>query len=239
MELTEAISIRCSRRTYIIKPIENDKIQILKALVDEANKKGNLHLQLILQNGGAFQHFGKSYGMFSGVENYIALIGKNEPNLNEKLGYYGEKIVLEATRLGLGTCWVGGTFDRASCPCAIREGEIFRAVITIGNVAPEHTLQEKLIIKATHRKTKPLNEFYESDGALPKWFLNGIECAAKAPSAMNKQPVKFYYKDSVVTAKINEAHDYEFIDLGIAKLHFEIGAGGSWEWGSGAAFKKS
>lgn len=237
MELNKAIEMRCSRRTYIDKPIENEKVRILEKLIGDVNKEGNLHLQLVLNDRKAFQGIRKSYGLFTGVQNYIALVGKNDKFFREKIGYYGERVVLEATRLGLGTCWVGGSFDKKSCNCNVEEGEILIAVIAIGNIPAEHTLKEKIIVKMARGKSKAVNEMYESDEVVPDWFKAGMEAVQKAPSGMNKQPVKFYYKNSTVTASVEVTKDNREIDLGISKLHFEIGAkGGKWQWGNGAAF---
>lgn len=236
MELIDAIQIRCSRRSYIEEPISDKKVKLLNELIDKVNIEGDLHLQLILNNGAAFQGIRKSYGLFSGVQNYIALVGKDDKFLREKIGYYGERVVLEATRLELGTCWVGGTFDRKSCACKIEQGETFIAVIAIGNILPEHTLKEKIILKVTRRKSKTVSELYEADCDVPEWFKTGMDAVQKAPSAMNGQPVKFHYKNSIVTAETGN-NDYKEIDLGIAKLHFEIGSkGGKWQWGNGAIF---
>ena len=60
----------------------------------------------------------------------------------------------------------------------------------------------------------------------------------RAPSAMNKQPVMFSYEDGRVRASVSDTTKYLVgFDLGIAKLHFELGSGGgAWEWGSGAEF---
>jgi nitroreductase len=239
MELMQAIEMRCSRRTYIDKPIDNEKVSKIEKLIEDVNKEGNLNLQLILNDGKAFQGIRKSYGLFTGVQNYIALVAKDDGFFREKIGYYGERVVLEATRLGLGTCWVGGSFDKKSCNCSVEEGEILLAVIAIGNISVEHTLKEKIILKAVHGKSKGVTEMYESDEVVPSWFKDGMKAAQKAPSAMNKQPAKFYYKNSIVTASVEGGKDYQEIDLGIAKLHFEIGAkGGKWQWGNGAAFIK-
>jgi nitroreductase len=239
MELNKAIEVRCSRRTYIDKPIDKEKVIILENLIGDINNEGDLHLQLVLNDGKAFQGIRKSYGLFKGVQNYIALVGKEVELFREKVGYYGERIVLEATRLGLGTCWVGGSFDKKSCDCNVEEGEILIAVIAIGNIPVEHTLKEKIILKAVHGKSKAVTEMYEADEEIPSWFKDGMKAVQKAPSAMNKQPVKFYYKNSIVTANVYGGKDYQEIDLGITKLHFEIGArGGKWQWGNGAAFIK-
>ena len=239
MELIEAIEKRCSRRTYIDKPIDDEKVRKLEALIKEGNNEGHLHLQLVLNDGKAFQGIRKSYGLFKGVQNYIALVGKEDKSLREKIGYYGERVVLEATRLGLGTCWVGGSFDKKSCNCSVEKGEVLIAVIAIGNIPVEHTLKEKIIAKMARGKSKAVSEMYESDEVIPDWFEAGMKAVQKAPSAMNKQPVKFYYKNSIVTASVEGGKDYRGIDLGIAKLHFEIGAkGGKWQWGNGGTFIK-
>ena len=112
LSLQDAIKTRRSRRKYIPEPLEQSDIAVLQELIDEYNAKENLDIRLVLDNGEAFKGFRKSYGMFSGVNNYIGLIGnKNDVLNNEKLGYYGELLILHATALGLGTCWVGGTFD--------------------------------------------------------------------------------------------------------------------------------
>lgn len=239
MELNEAIERRCSRRTYIDRPIDDEKVRKLEALIKEGNNEGHLHLQLVLNDGKAFQGIRKSYGLLKGVQNYIALVGKEDKSLREKVGYYGERIVLEATRLGLGTCWIGGSFDKKSCNCSVEEGEVLIAVIAIGNIPVEHTLKEKIILKAVHGKSKEVTEMYEADEEVPNWFKDGMKAVQKAPSAMNKQPAKFYYKNLIVIAKVHGGKDYQEIDLGIAKLHFEIGAqGGKWQWGNGGAFLK-
>lgn len=239
MELNEAIEMRCSRRTYLDKPIDDEKVVKLETLINEGNKEGNLHLQLVLNDGKTFQGIRKSYGLFTGVQNYIALVGKEDKSLRERIGYYGERVVLEATRLGLGTCWVGGSFDKKSCNCSVEEGEILIAVIAIGNIPVEYTLKEKIILKAVHGKSKGVTEMYEAEQETSSWFNDGMKAVQKAPSAMNKQPVKFYYKNSIVTAQVHGGKDYQEIDLGIAKLHFEIGAGdGKWQWGNGATFTK-
>jgi len=123
----------CSRRKYIPEPLDQADIAVLQKLIDEYNAKENLDIRFVLDNGDAFKGFRKSYGMFSGVTNYIGLIGnKNDILNNEKLGYYGELLVLHATVLGLGTCWVGGTFDRKSCPFDLPDGE---SIIALSRLA--------------------------------------------------------------------------------------------------------
>ena len=237
MKLLEAIDKRCSNRKYLATPIEIDVLEKLRYSIEKYNNVANLNIQLILNNGTAFKGLSKSYGLFTGVENYIALVGKEDDNFKEKIGYYGEKIVLEATQLGLGTCWVGGTFDKNLCVCNVNKGEVFFCVITIGYVAPKLSFKEKAISKAMHLKKKSIDELYEADSVLPNWFLDGMVSVQKAPSAVNKQPVTIHYKDGIVSASVKHNLTHESIDMGIAKLHFEIGSGGGiCQWGNNAVF---
>ncbi|MDF2904926.1 MAG: Nitroreductase family protein [Herbinix sp.] len=240
MDLMEAIHVRSSRRTYLETPISQEAVVQLKELIETSNRQGNLSMKLIQNETSAFGKLSKSYGMFRGVRNYILLIGKNETDARERLGYYGERVVLLATQLGLGTCWVGGTFDRSIGDLYVQPGEFFSGVITIGNVERDKSWKERLISKVTHRKTKAISEMIKAEGEVPEWFLEGMRAVQKAPSAVNAQPVTFTYQQGVVSAYVtSEKYGYEKVDLGIAKLHFEIGAGGgSWELKDKGVFHK-
>ncbi len=241
MNLAEAIKVRTSRRTYLETPIAKEAVEKLNALIDEVNHQGKLGLKLIQNEATAFGKLSKSYGMFKGVRNYVLLIGRNEADTKEKLGYYGEKIVLLATQLGLGTCWVGGTFDRSIGDLYIQEGELFCGVITIGHVEADKSWKERLISKATHRKTKEISEMMKVEGDVPEWFHEGMRAVQKAPSAVNAQPVMFTYQKGIVSAyATSEKYGIERLDLGIAKLHFEIGAGGGvWELKEAGVFHRA
>ena len=240
-DLYRAVFQRCSRRNYSDIPLTPEDVEALRALIVELCGNGDRRIRLVLNDGEAFNGFRKSYGVFSGVQNYIALIG-NKPDMVEieKLGYYGEWLVLKATALGFGTCWVCGTFDRASCNLDLTNSERIIGVITIGYVPSKWGGREKLIYSTVRRNTKTLEELYTSDFAAPNWFLAGIKAVQRAPSAANRQPVIFSYTDGVVTAAIEKmSGEYNALDLGIAKLHFEIGAGGGeWEFGNGAKFTR-
>jgi hypothetical protein len=243
MTLKEAIGIRISRRKYTPTPIDQTSVSILQALIEKYNEEANLDIRLVLNNGDAFNNFRKTYGLFSNVQNYITLIlDSQNANGLEKLGYYGELLVLNATILGLGTCWVGGAFDREACPFKLERGKTIACTIVIGNIDIPKT-GEKLFRSASHLKTKPLEKQFTSEGKIPEWFMSGMKAVEKAPAAMNWRPVIFSNKDGVVTASLpNRSEDKTSagmeVDLGIAKLHFELGAGnGKWQWGNGSLFK--
>lgn len=240
MNNLDAINRRQSRRAYQTTPIAPDKVLKLNSLIQEYNAQSGLSIQLIEDGKEAFRGLNITYGMFSGIQSFIAMIGKkSDSNLYEKLGYYGELLVLEATKLGLGTCWIGATFNRKKCPCELQEDENLILIISIGNTLEKKTFKENTIYKLVHRRTKSAEQLYTADGTTPEWFLAGMKTVQKAPSAMNAQPVHFEYKNGVVTAEVSNSNGYQLIDLGIAKSHFEIAAGGKFELGNKGAFVKA
>ncbi|WP_205666586.1 nitroreductase family protein [Aminipila luticellarii] len=239
MDYKHAISIRYSCRSYLPDKIEASIVEKLQASITDYNLLSGLNIQLILNNGDAFSGLSKSYGMFSGVNNYIAMIGRsNGIHEKEKIGYYGEKLVLEATEYGLGTCWVAGTYNKDACVCKLGSREEIYCVIPIGYPAVKKSFKDKLINTVVNTKKKPVKDFFDSKNNIPDWFLEGIKAVQSAPSAVNKQPVKFSFTDdtnetlpSVHAWITSNRYGTEQIDLGIAKLHFEIGASDvDWEW---------
>lgn len=235
-QLLRAIKIRHSRRSYLDKMIPTDD---LISAIDQINTLAGLHIQLVLNNPEAFNSLKKSYGMFRGVKHILALVGpKNDPNLWEKLGYYGEQLVLEATALGLDTCWVGGTYSKHDCLCQILPNEELAAVIVIGYAEKSVTVKEKVIAAISHRRHKTFSQCTKIYDTAPDWFKYGVESALLAPSALNAQPVLFTWKDQKAYASIPEKHKHEQIDLGIAKYHFELAANkGHFKWGNHACFE--
>ena len=243
LNLINAVDVRCSRRKYLEMPVDPTIASKLRAVITEYNQATGIRLELVVNNGKAFSGFTKSYGMFSGVNNYVCLIAdKNNDTAIERLGYYGELLVLHATALGLGTCWVGGAFSRDRMPVKLLDSEKIVCAILMGSTDKKYSFKEKLIHGITHRKTKKAEEMVASNDPLtPDWFMQGMRAVQKAPSALNRQPVMFSYKDGKVYATVKDVpSDTLSIDFGIAKLHFEIGSGGGrWLWGNGEEFVHS
>lgn len=223
MTLIEAIKERHSVRQYTDQPIEEEKLEQLQTLIDEINEEAGLHLQLVIDEPEAFDTSKTArYGSFMGVRNYIALVGPKEKDLQEKLGYYGEKLVLAAQIMGLNTCWVGLTFRKVLGVYEIGEDEKLMGVITIGYGENQ----------GEKRKTRLPHNLSRADvDEPPKWFRRGVECAMLAPTAMNQQKFTLTLEGSTVTAKAGMGYCTK-MDLGIVKYHFEIGAGTeNFEWG--------
>ena len=114
MTLLEAIPARHSVRAYTGRSIPPEAAEQLRAELQAGNQAGGLHMQLVTDDPAAFDGLLAHYGKFRGVRHYIALIGPKTPDLEEKLGYYGERAALLAQTLGLNTCWVALTFRKGS-----------------------------------------------------------------------------------------------------------------------------
>ena len=234
-----AIPRRCSRRKYTAAPIEEEKAQALRRSMETCNEASGLNMKLILGTGGElFDGFRRSYGLFVGVRNYIALIGRtDDPDRMEKEGCYGERLVLEATHMGLSTCWVGTSYDKGACDKLLAPGETLDLVIAIGYTEEKHSLKERFMENNMRKSGKDRGSLCAITGEAPDWFLRGMDAVSKAPSARNLTPFVFRWRDGKATAHTTQQTERVMVDLGIAKLHFEIGAGGGrWELGDGAVF---
>lgn len=215
MTIMEAIRQRHSVRQYTDKPLGEDVIRPLEEEIAAYNKESGLHIQLVKNEPKAFDSFMAHYGKFSGVQNYIALIGKKSADLEERLGYYGERLVLLAQMLGLNTCWVAMTFGKgaAKSRCTIAPGEKLVCVLSVGYGTTQ----------GVAHKSKPIESLCQVEGAIPDWFRKGMEAAMLAPTAMNQQKFMISLSGNTVTAK-SLGGFYSKTDLGIVKYHFEAGA---------------
>jgi nitroreductase len=219
MELEDAIKSRHSVRSYNADPVDKEIIEGLKSLAQQYNSEAGLHLQVITGDQEAFQKGMAHYGKFSGVTNYIALVGKKCKDLDEKLGYYGEKLVLYLTKSDIQTCWVGLTYSKNKNVVSVDKGEDFVGVICFGHGTS----------RGVQHKIKSREEVMDAKDA-PQWFLNGVDAALLAPTAMNQQKFRFILlPEGRVEAKSGMGF-FTKVDLGIVKCHFEIGAGQEIKW---------
>ena len=125
MDLIEAIQTRHSVRKYTDQPIEVAKLATLRNAIDEVNAQSGLNIQLVINEPKGFNGlFISTYGQFSGVKNYIVMAAPKGKEWEEKVGYYGEKLVLLAQTLGLNTCWAGLTYKKVAGAFSLRDGDI-------------------------------------------------------------------------------------------------------------------
>jgi len=238
MDILEIMKRRTSRRSYNNKPLTDEQVKQINEVIEYGMNKYNVKAELLVGNDDVFKGFTSSYGMFSGVNNYIVFYGKvDNQNLNEEVGMLGEEIILRATEIGLSTCWVGGTYSKKLCPVKIDDDENLVCIVAIGETKENTSFREKFIKGLSKRHSKSIDLMITSDVELPDWIINGMKAVQLAPSAVNRQPVKFVYKDNVLRASVDDINSYQGIDLGIAKIHFNLGSNkGSFKIGNNAEF---
>ncbi len=228
-EWLRAADVRTSRRTFLAKEIDPPVLSQILNVMESCNRESGLSIRFIANGADTFGNFSASYGMLRGVKAYFAVAGNRKlANIRELAGYYGELLVLECTSLHLGTCWVGGTYDKEACKrqIGLSAEEELMGVIPVGYVSDGKTLRERAVSMVGLR-SKKTEELIKPNSGLPEWITKAMDCVVKAPSAMNKQPVHFEYRNPQVIAYVES--DAQKIDLGIAMAHFELGA---WSAGS-------
>ncbi len=209
-QMLDLMKQRHSVRQYIDRPIEAEKRSALNDFIQKINQSAGLRIQIFYDEPKCFDSMMAHYGNFTGVKNYIALVGPKSDGLEETLGYYGEQIVLKAQELGLNTCWVALTHGKSKAE--IGRGEKEACLISLGYGCTPGVMH----------KSKSLPEVCNYQEEMPEWFLNGVEATLLAPTAMNQQ--KFYFEllpCGDVKATCGKGF-YTKLDLGIVKYHFEI-----------------
>ena len=260
--MIEAINRRVSVRSYADRSIEQSKKQEMINLLESTNEGpfGNKVRFTLID----FSEMEKNemaslgtYGFISGAKLFIVSAIKDGAGAMVDLGYSFEKLILAATNLGLGTCWLGGTFKRANFAKRVNvsEDEIVAAISPIGYARDRRTVREMAMRRlANSDRRKPWEElFFDGDFNTPLskdsdgGYAVPLECVRLGPSASNNQPWRvvyqkqqgafhFYLKRTWGHDKFNGRIDLQRVDIGIAMCHFELGAGetglsGTWEVG--------
>lgn len=149
------------------------------------------------------------------------MVGQKSKDLDERVGYYGEHLVLLAQTHGLNSCWVGLSYRKVSEAYNVGKDEKLACMIALGYGETQG---------ASH-KIKSIEEVSNASDITPSWFKKGVEAALLAPTAVNQQKFSFEYlglknnRHQVSAKKGFSMIGYTQMDLGIAKCHFEIGAG--------------
>ncbi len=233
---------RTSVRTYEKKPVDSEKLDMLRSFFETACENPfDAKVRFDIVEGGS----GKlgTYGFIKGAKVFFAGCVKKSGYDIEGFGYAFEKVVLYATALGLGTCWLGGTFKRASFTALMKPGkdEIMPAISPLGYTAEKKTLTEKMVAAgAGARKRKRFGElFFDGDAKTPLFIEEGqlkscLEMVRIGPSASNKQPWRVVRKGDALHFYLALDKHYagntmygftmQRIDMGIAACHFELAA---------------
>ncbi|MBN2840157.1 MAG: nitroreductase [Coriobacteriia bacterium] len=236
----DAARRRRSRRSYTERPVSSADLDTLERLARDFRPWTGARVELVREApAGLFMGIVGAYGGVSGASSAFVFVG-SAGAAPEAVGFTGEALVLEATALGLDTCWVGGLFSAEHAASALNAGadERVYAVSPVGHAAPEVTLKERVIFGAGRAKRRrPLEEIAPGSGGRPEWASAAARSATVAPSAMNRQPWRFRFDERGLVVGFDGADTPRIskrLDCGIAMLHAELavalcGVAGSWE----------
>lgn len=243
----EWLQQRHSVRAYSEDPVPPTLLNKLKATVTMINThQHGLKFQIITDDPEPMKSFSRSYGSFTNPRNYMAaVVDTAVENVYERAGYFAEQFAVKAVEIGLGTCFVGGTFNSGKVKAQLRAGEKVAFIVLFGFPLGKEKILARLTVKMTHRKTKLPADFFKptEDAAqamsmFPDLKL-GLEGVACAPSALNKQPVRIFLKgegeNAVPCAGVEEETPGNLIDLGIAKFNYNYATATECSWGNGAS----
>lgn len=253
--VADSIKKRYSVRTY--KPVEiPDDIKIkLKSFSDKIEGPFGIKTRFsIIEDSNISEKTGGkigTYGVIKGAKSYIAGTVKKGEHCMEELGFEMEAVILYAASMGVGTCWLGGTFKRSEFAKRMNlgEDEILPTITPIGYAADKKSITESLMRSlAKSNSRKEWNEIFFKDGFNTPLnekeagrYYQAFEAVRIAPSASNKQPWRIVKKEKSYHFYLYAAKGYsdrlgfniQKIDMGIAMCHFEmtlkeLGIDGKW-----------
>ena len=209
----EAIHARHAVRNYRPDRIESEKVSLIHAKIDDLNREGDLHLQFIEDAGNTYNRLlNRAMGLGS-APSVIACVGKDGADLEKRIGYYGEQLVLYLQKLGLNTCWAG-TFNKKNIGATIDRGERLVISIAVGYGQDQ----------GRPHRSKTFEQVTDGKKDVPEWFENGVKMALLAPTAINQQKFAIRLNNDDTVEFIDKGGPYSQVDIGIVKCHFEIGA---------------
>jgi nitroreductase len=235
--INEIIKMRYSVRNYENTGISKEVKEKLEAYLDEINNSygifgGGVRIKLVQENDTDKQIKLGTYGVIKGANYYLAVACKKGDYDLEDLGFLFEKVILYCTSLGLGTVWIGGTFNKGNFAKAmeLKEDEILPIVSPVGIEGGKKSILAKMFGSNALKRKEFTQVFFNQNFDTPltyeeaKWYNEVLEMVRLAPSAMNKQPWRI----------IKEGNNYHFysegkseanrIDMGICICHFYLGA---------------
>jgi nitroreductase len=229
-----AVAQRRSRRKFDRGRVDPGTLQPLAHLCEEWRPHADCRTELVASPSvDVFTGVLGGYGKVVGAPHLLVFVGDQRSEfVDQHIGYCGEAVILEATRLGLATCWVGGFFSAKRVAKLVKVGHDERvfAVSPVGYapVAASSTERAMAGLAGAHKRKSVAELAPTSSDAWPAWAVAAVETARLAPSAVNRQPWRFHFQEgglvvaqdrSIGTPKVAKR-----LDVGIAMLHVELAA---------------
>lgn len=242
----ELLRLRRSVRAFTAESVSPELVRKLQALVTMINThQQGIKFQIITDDPDPLASFSQSYGIFTNPRNYLAaVVDTATPHVMERAGYFAEKFVIKAVELGLGTCYIGGTYNSKKVKAQLRAGEKILFLVIFGHPLEKSKPLSRLMAKFVHMKERGASSFFEPASelheALDKFPIlkEGLEAVACAPSSLNKRPTSICIDkkdgEEKICARVDEKNSKNLIDLGIAKFNFNFATGTECEWGNGS-----
>lgn len=210
MDFKAAMQKRHTVRKYLEKEIEAEKVSKICNRIEALNEKYNLSMKFITNDKNGISAGWKLIA--KNAFNYVILAGNDDDKTKVNLGYCSADIMLFAQTLGLNSWWIGGMYSKKVKKFV--DGKNIVGIVVIGYGAKQ----------GSPHKSKSANAVSTYEGQAPDWFIEGVEAALLAPTAINRQGFTISGMDNEVSITyISAPFDKE--DLGIVKYHFELGAG--------------
>lgn len=233
--INEIIKKRYSVRNYENTELSKEVKEKLQSYLDEVNTlegpfAGKVRISLVQKNDTNKEIKLGTYGVIKGANYYLAVAYEKSNYALEDLGFLFEKVILYCTSLGLGTVWIGGTFNKGDFSKAmqLKDYETLPIVSPVGIEGGKKSILAKMF-GSNKFKRKDFNQiFFNENFDTPltyeedKEYYEVLEMVRLAPSAMNKQPWRI----------LKEGNNYHFysegkseanrIDMGICMCHFYL-----------------
>ncbi|MDR0604215.1 MAG: nitroreductase family protein [Bacteroidales bacterium] len=234
MSIIEVIQQRRSVRTYTGESLSQEHVERIEKYISQLQSPFGVkaRIQLIHTNANDPQPIKLgTYGWVSGAKDYLALIYEEGTLAETGAACIFEQLILYCTELGLGTCWLGGSFNRKDFKRQIKlqSDEKLRIVSPVGYPGNKKRFIESFVVKAdkNHHTRKPFEaNFFYKDFSVPLTKQDAaiyslpLEMVRLAPSANNTQPWRILFDDGLTHFYRTFSFGFSAIDIGIALCHF-------------------
>lgn len=228
MDILQAMKERRSVRSFNGKPLSPEQVSTLNKAIEDSYTLFGGNVSIRLKSFDIKGDFPPStYGVIKGATDFFLMaIGEGE-DADLTAGFRFEQVVLKAWQMGLGTCWIAGTYkgsqfdERETWP----EGESLKIICPVG-IAEKPRLMEKMMrlsIGANNRK--PFRDlFFSGDFQThlnpDSKFGEALEMMRLAPSSTNSQPWRVLVEGDRVLFYYKPKYPITVIDTGIGICHF-------------------